>query len=179
MLNSSYVPSNDRQALRDYYYQVKACTTWCVKMGQSAILQTPDYPSRATMRLPMNLRVRWYEHIDGRSDRSTLVEFEKWLRGRMETLFNVCEEWNRKQRISKSKPGLKLNPLATITETSPNAPTNPNHRTRGRRRKSHQVKRSVSFTSTNILLPFVLSLSLSTCRIGEKLHGTMDFVSIA
>lgn len=27
MLNSAYVPSNDRQALRDYYYQVKACTT--------------------------------------------------------------------------------------------------------------------------------------------------------
>ena len=72
MLNSTYVPSNDRQALRDYYYPVKACTTWCVKMGQSAILQTPEYLSRATMRLPMNLRVRWYEHIDGRSDRSTL-----------------------------------------------------------------------------------------------------------
>ena len=80
MLNSTNVPSNDRQALHDYYYQVKACTTWCVKMGQSSILQTPEYLSRATMRLPMNLRVRWYEHIDGRSDRSTLVEFEKWLR---------------------------------------------------------------------------------------------------
>ena len=88
MLNSYYVPSNDRQALRDYYYEVKACTTWCIKMGQSAILQTPEYLSRATMRLPMNLRVRWYEHIDGRSDRSTLVEFEKWLRKRVETLFN-------------------------------------------------------------------------------------------
>ena len=73
MLNSSYVPSNDRQAQRAYYYQVKACTTWCVKIGQSAILQTPEYLSRATMRLPVNLRVKWYEHIDGRSDRSTLL----------------------------------------------------------------------------------------------------------
>ena len=44
------------------------------------ILQTPEYLSRATMRLPMNLRVRWYEHIDGRRDRSTPVEFDKWLR---------------------------------------------------------------------------------------------------
>ena len=61
MLSSTYVPSKDRQALRDYHYQVKACTTWCVKMGQSAILQTPEYLSRATIRLPMNLRVRWYE----------------------------------------------------------------------------------------------------------------------
>ena len=79
MLNSSYVPPNDRQALCDYYYQVKASTTRCVMMGQSAILQTPEYLNRATMKLPMNLRVRWYEHIDGRSDISTLVEFEKWL----------------------------------------------------------------------------------------------------
>ena len=36
MLDSTLVPSNDRQALRDYYYQVKASTTWWVKMGQSA-----------------------------------------------------------------------------------------------------------------------------------------------
>ena len=42
-------------------------------MGQSSIVQTPEYLSRATMRLPMNLRVRWYEHIDGRSERSILV----------------------------------------------------------------------------------------------------------
>ena len=128
MLNSTYVPSNDRQALRDYYYQVKACTTWCVKMGQSAILQTPEYLSRATMRLPMNLRVRWYEHIDGRSDRSTLVGFEKWLRKRVETLFNpledfICEEWNKKQRYPKAKSSIKLNPLATTTETFPDAPS--------------------------------------------------------
>ena len=58
MLDSTLVSSNDRQALRDYYYQVKARTTWCVKTGQSAILQTPEYLSRATMRLPMHLRVR-------------------------------------------------------------------------------------------------------------------------
>lgn len=54
------------------------------------------------MNLPMNPSVRWYEHIDGRSDRSTLVEFEKWLRKRVETLFNpledfICEEWNKKK----------------------------------------------------------------------------------
>ncbi|KAK2549152.1 hypothetical protein P5673_030528 [Acropora cervicornis] len=44
------------QALRDYYYQVKACTTWCVKMSQSAILLMPEYLSRATMQLPINIR---------------------------------------------------------------------------------------------------------------------------
>lgn len=193
MLNSSYVPSNDRQALRDYYYQVKACTTWCVKMGQSAILQTPECLSRATMRLPVNLRVRWYEHIDGHSDRSTLLEFEKWLRKRVETLFNpledfICAEWNKKQRIPKSKPGLRLNPLATITETSPDDPTNsrdqiqsktnPKHQTKSRR-KYQQAKRRVSFANTNTLLPFAPSSSLRPCRKGEKLHGTIDFVSIA
>lgn len=106
-LNNSYVTSNDRRALRDYYYQVKACTTWCVKMGQSAILQTPKYLSRETMKLPMNLRVRLYEHINGRSNRSTLVEFEKWLRKRVETLFNpledcICEERNKRQTLPKS-----------------------------------------------------------------------------
>ena len=36
MLDSTFVSSNDRQALRDYYYQ---------KMGQSAVLQTPEYLS--------------------------------------------------------------------------------------------------------------------------------------
>ena len=39
----------DRQALRDYYYQVKACTPWCNNVGQSAIIQTLEYLSRATM----------------------------------------------------------------------------------------------------------------------------------
>lgn len=43
MLDSTFEPSNDRQALRDYYYQVKASTTWWVKMGQSAKFQTPEY----------------------------------------------------------------------------------------------------------------------------------------
>ena len=59
----------------DYYYQVKACTTWCVKMSQSAILLMPEYLSRATMQLPINIRVRWYEHIDGHIERTTLVGF--------------------------------------------------------------------------------------------------------
>lgn len=53
------------------------------------------------MRLFMNFRVRWYEYIDGRSDRFILVEFEKWLCKRVEILFNffedfICEEWNKK-----------------------------------------------------------------------------------
>ena len=127
MLESPYVTSNDRQALRDYYYQVKACTTWCVKMGQSAILQTPEYLSRATMRLPMNLRVRWYEHIDGRSGRSTLLEFEKWLCKRVDTLFNpledfICEEWNKKQKSTRPRSSLKLHPLATTTELPTEVP---------------------------------------------------------
>ena len=86
MLDSPYVTPNDRQGLRDYYYRVKACTTWCVKMGQSAIMQTPVYLSRATMRLPMNLRVKWYEDIESRSDRATLTEFEKWLCKRVDTV---------------------------------------------------------------------------------------------
>ena len=131
MLSSTYVPSNDRQALRNHYYQVKARTTWCVKMGQSAILQTPEYLSRATMRLPMYLRVRWYEHIDRRSDRSNLVEFEKWLCKRVETLFNpledfISEEWSNNQRSTKSKPGSKINPLTTTTEISPVTPRSNN-----------------------------------------------------
>jgi len=117
----------NRQALRDYYYQVKACTTWCVKMGQSAILQTPEYLSRATMRLPMNLRVRWYEHIDGRSGRSTLLEFGKWLCKRVDTLFNpledfICEEWNKKQKSTRPSSSLKLHPLATTTELPTKVP---------------------------------------------------------
>ena len=121
MLDSTFVPSNDRQALRDYYFQVKACTTWCVKMGQSAILHTPEYLSKATMRLPMHLRVRWYEYIDGRKDRCTLVEFEKWLHKRVDTLFNrlqdfICEKWNKKIRSTKPKSSIKLHPLATGAE---------------------------------------------------------------
>ena len=42
LFDNSCVTPNDRQALRDYYYQVKACTTCCVKMSQSAILLTPE-----------------------------------------------------------------------------------------------------------------------------------------
>ena len=121
MLDNSCVTPNDRQALRDYYYQVKACTTWCVKMGQSAILLTPEYLSRATMRLPINLRVRWYEHIDGHAERATLLGFEKWLCKRVDTLFNpledfICEEWNKKQSCMKPKSNLKLHSLATTTK---------------------------------------------------------------
>ena len=130
MLDSPYVTPNDRQGLRDYYYRVKACTTWCVKMGQSAILQTPEYLSRATMRLPMNLRVKWYEHIDSRSDRATLTEFEKWLCKRVDTLFNpledfICEERNKMQRsTARPKSSVRLHPLATTTDRLPDVPQN-------------------------------------------------------
>ena len=115
---------------RDYYYRVKACTTWCVKMGQSAILQTPEYLSRATMRLPMNLRVKWYEHIDSRSDRATLTEFEKWLCKRVDTLFNpledfIYEERNKMQRsTARPKSSVRLHPLATTTDRLSDVPQN-------------------------------------------------------
>ena len=83
------------------------------------------------MRLPMNLRVRWYEHIDGRRDRSNLVEFEKWLCKRVEPLFNpledfISKEWSKKQRPPKPKPGSKINPLITTTEISPDTPRSNN-----------------------------------------------------
>ena len=110
MLDSTLVSLNNRQAFRDYYYQVKACTTWCAKMGQSAILQTPEYLSRATMRLPMHLRVRWYEHIDGRTDKSNVVEFERWLHKRVDPLFNP------KTPCLKPKSSIKFHLLATGTE---------------------------------------------------------------
>ena len=195
MLESPYVTSNDRQVLRDYYYQVKACTTWCVKMGQSAILQTPEYLSRATMRLPMNLRVRWYEHIDGRSGRSTLLEFEKWLCKRVDTLFNpledfICEEWNKKQKSTRPRSSLKLHPLATTTELplkfqetavtylTSNKPV-PNSAVKRVGTKLSQTKRGVLFATSNTVLPFVLFSSPSPCKKGGKLHGKMNFASIA
>ena len=58
MLDSTFVPTNDKQGFRDRYYQVRAYTTWCVKVGQSAVLQTSENLSRATTRLPMQLSVR-------------------------------------------------------------------------------------------------------------------------
>ena len=44
------------------------------------------------MRLPINIRVRWYEHIDGHTERTTLMEFERWLSKRVDTLFNPLED---------------------------------------------------------------------------------------
>ena len=66
-------------------------------MGHSAILLIPEYLGRATMRLPINPRVRWYEHIDGHTEGATLIRFEKWLNKIVDTLFNplknfICEE---------------------------------------------------------------------------------------
>ena len=175
MLESPYVTSNDRQALRDYYYQVKACTTWCVKMGQSAILQTPEYLSKATMRLPMNLRVRWYEHIDGRSGRSTLLEFEKWLCKRVDTLFNpledfICEEWNKKQKSTRPRSSLKLHPLATTTELPTEVPRDSSNvldfkQARVQFRSKEGGNKAQS--------------SPSPCKKGGKLHGKMSFATIA
>ena len=65
------------------------------------------------MRLPMHLRVRWYEHIDGRTDKSNLVELERWLHKRVDPLFNpledfICEEWSKKQRSTKPKSSIKF-----------------------------------------------------------------------
>ena len=171
MLDSPYITPNDRQGLRDYYYRVKACTTWCVKMGQSAILQTPEYLSRATMRLPMNLRVKWYEHIDSRSDRATLTEFEKWLCKRVDTLFNpledfICEERNKMQRsTARPKSSVRLHPLATTTDRLPDVPQNCSDKpvqVQSRKREragtmSSQMNISVLFALTTItVLPSAL-----------------------
>lgn len=124
MLDNSVVTSHDRQALRDYYYQVKACNTWCVKVDQSAILLKSEYLSRATKRLHINLRVRWYEDIDGHTghiDGHTFIGFERWLCKRVDTLFNpledlICEEWNKKQSYTRPKSNMKLHSLAATTK---------------------------------------------------------------
>ena len=73
------------------------------------------------MRLPINLRVRWYEHIDGHTERATLLGFEKWLCKRVDTLFNpledsICEEWNKKQSRTRPKSNLKFHSLTTTTK---------------------------------------------------------------
>ena len=67
MLDNAVMTSRDRQALRDYYYQVKACTTWCVKIGQSAIRLTPEYLSRATVRLSIKISMKriFFCHLIG------------------------------------------------------------------------------------------------------------------
>ena len=91
------------------------------KDGSVCYSSNPRVSQEGTYETTHELRVRWYEHIDGCSDRSTLVEFEKWLRKRVEILFNPLEDllrkkWNKKQRILKSKQSLKLIPRATSTE---------------------------------------------------------------
>ena len=73
------------------------------------------------MRLPINLRVRWYEPIDGHTERATLIGFEKWLCKRVDTLFNpledfICEEWNKEQSCTRPKSNLNLHSLATTTK---------------------------------------------------------------
>ena len=144
----------------------------------------------------MNLRgVRWYEHIDGRSDRSNLVEFEKWLCKRVETLFNpledfISEEWSKKQRSTKSKPSSKINPLTTTTEISPDTPGSnndlsdrkqtPNQSPNKELEKNPlQLQRRVLFARANTLWPIALSSSLSTCKKGENSHGNRNFVLTA
>lgn len=119
MIDGPYVSPNDRQALRDYYYQVKACTSWCVKMGQFATLQTPEYLSKGAMRLPMSLRVKWYEHMEHQQDGATLLEFERWLCRRVDTLFNPYEDYiheeleNKKSRSMKPRSNEQINLLNT------------------------------------------------------------------
>ena len=76
----------------------------------------------------MNLRVKWHEHIDSRSDRATLTEFEKWLCKRVDTLFNpledfICEERNKMQKSTKRpKSSVRLHHLATATDRLPDVP---------------------------------------------------------
>ena len=93
MVDGPIVPLNDRHSLRNYYYQVKACVTWCSKLGKTGMLNNPEYLSRAALRLPGNLRVRWYESIGDRYDTVTLRHFEQWLEKRVETLFNPFEDY--------------------------------------------------------------------------------------
>ena len=120
-------------------------------MGQRAILLTPQYLSRATMRLlPINLRVRWYEQINGHTERATLMGFERWLCIRVDTLFNpledfICEEWNEKQTCTKPKSNLKPHSLAT--------PAKPH---RAVQIQSILMNRSALFVQTDSVLLFVL-----------------------
>ena len=55
------------------------------------------YTPNPGVGLPMHLRVRWYEHIDGRTDKSNLVEFERWLHKRVDPLFNPLEDFIREE----------------------------------------------------------------------------------
>ena len=81
------------------------------------------YTPNPGVGLPMHLRVRWYEHIDGRTDKSNLVEFERWLHKRVDPLFNpledfICEEWSKKQRSTMEteiKHQIRSRGKATIT----------------------------------------------------------------
>ena len=128
MADGPYVLPGDRNALRDHYYRVKACVTWCSKLGQSAILQNPEYLSKVAMKLPSNLRVRWYEHIQDRYDTVTLQDFQQWLQKRVESLFNPFEDYIRegakaaRSRQEKAKPlrqhaGAALHPFNTCLST--------------------------------------------------------------
>lgn len=60
-----------------------------------------------------------------------MVEFEKWLRNRVDTLSNrlkeyICEEWNEKQRPTKPKSSIRMHPLATGAEPSCEVPMESN-----------------------------------------------------
>ncbi|KAK3724598.1 hypothetical protein QZH41_001749 [Actinostola sp. cb2023] len=102
------VQPGDRYALRDYHYRVKACVSWCSKLGQTAVLQNPEYLSKAAMKLPGSLRYRWYEKIQDRYDSNTLGDFEQWLQRKVETLFNPFEDYiNEQGKNTRSRPPLK------------------------------------------------------------------------
>jgi len=165
--------SNDRQALRDYYYQVKACTTWCMKMGQSAILQAPEFLSRATMQLPMNVTVRWYRQIGTYC--STLLKtsyVKSGTRVEQEAEVLSCIPLLRQQ---SSPPKFQE---TAVTYLTPNKPVS-NSAVKRAGTKPNQMKRGVLFAASNTVLAFVLFSSPSPCKKGGKLHGKMNFALIS
>ena len=52
MVDGPYVLPSDRNALRDHYSRVKACVTWCTKLGQSAVLHNSEYLSKSSNETP-------------------------------------------------------------------------------------------------------------------------------
>ncbi len=133
MIQGPDVPQGDRQALREYYYKVKGCVQWCTKIGQEAVLQTPEYVSKAAMKLPEGMRIKWYENLRGRYDDVTLRQFEDWLRYRVEALFNPFEDYIRDQakphryrqprpRPPAPNPVIHPHSVGVVTESQPVKP---------------------------------------------------------
>ena len=82
---------NDHQGLRCYYQQLKGTLTWLQSMGYDAVLRSIDNVTKAIMRLPKQLRSKFY--IDMKEtcyDETTinLLVFEKWLGKKINETFN-------------------------------------------------------------------------------------------